>query len=77
MIGKTVYENGRVYVCDDCKKNVAHFKSHKAAISASWAVSRDYTNCYCPECAPAHRKGAAIKVERLPSGWIQLSINSR
>lgn len=54
MIGKTVYGSGRNYVCDDCKY-VDRFKSMKSAISAGWAISRDYKRCYCPDCAPAHR----------------------
>lgn len=55
MIGKINYEDGRTYICDDCRKNVCKFKSHKAAIAAGWAISRDYTKCYCPDCAPYHR----------------------
>lgn len=55
MIGKVRFENGRNYLCDDCQKAVERFTSHKAAIAAGWAVSRDYTKCYCPSCAPFRR----------------------
>lgn len=55
MIQKTRYEDGRNYVCDDCKNAVGKFGSIKAAIAAGWAVSRDYRRCYCPDCAPRHR----------------------
>lgn len=65
MIGKTVWEYGRNYVCDDCSRKAAKFKSHRAAKAAGWAVSRDYTKCYCPSCAPEHRhtgRGGAKQV---------------
>ena len=55
MISTTVRPTGRNYLCDDCRKVLEVFKSHKAAIAAGWAVSRDYKNCYCPHCAPKHR----------------------
>lgn len=55
MIGKITYADGRNYLCDDCNKKVGKFKSIKAAIAAGWAVSRDYTKCYCPTCAPFRR----------------------
>lgn len=55
MISKTIYTDGRNYLCDDCNKELVKFKSHKAAIAAGWAVSRDYQKCYCPNCAPKHR----------------------
>ncbi len=46
------------YVCDDCGA-VGEFTSYVKARGAGWAISRDYSNCYCPECAPAHRLGGA------------------
>ena len=55
MIGKITYADGRNYLCDDCNKNVGRYKSHKAAIADGWAISRDYTKCYCPACAPSRR----------------------
>lgn len=55
MISKIVYTDGRNYLCDDCKRCVERFKSHKAAKLAGWAISRDYTKCYCPTCAPFRR----------------------
>lgn len=55
MISKTIYLDGRTYLCDDCRRVVNKFKSYKEAIAAGWAVSRDYTKCYCPKCAPNHR----------------------
>lgn len=76
MIGKTVYENGRVYLCDRCKIVVVHFKSHKAAKAAGWAISRDYTKCYCPACAPLQRntgRGGARAI--LPPGRKQIAID--
>lgn len=67
------------YVCDDCGTTAA-FTSYKKARAAHWAVSRDYSNCYCPACAPEHRKGGAngkripLSRQRLPQGFEQLSI---
>lgn len=55
MISKIIFENGREYTCDDCKKSVELFKSRKVALKAGWAVSRDYQKCYCPKCAPFRR----------------------
>lgn len=54
MIGRIKYEDGRNYVCDDCRK-IKRFISLRAAKFGGWAVSRDYRRCYCPDCAPAHR----------------------
>ena len=65
------------YTCDDCKDN-AIFKSYTKARGAGWAMSKDYTSCYCPECAPEHRRGGASgKPSRgrwLPNGFEQISI---
>lgn len=64
MIGRITYEYGRVYVCDDCKKNFGRFKSYDEAKNAGWAIGRGRRNCYCPKCAPRHRhvgRGAAAK----------------
>ena len=55
MIGNIRFEDGRNYICDDCKQTTKKFTSHKAALAAGWAVSRDYTKCYCPNCAPLRR----------------------
>lgn len=54
MINRIRYEDGRLYVCDDCR-SVEKFNSLLAAKSAGWGISRDYRRCYCPECAPRHR----------------------
>lgn len=55
MIGKTIYIDGRNYLCDDCKKVVKPFKSLKQARKSGWAIARDRKMCYCPKCAPRHR----------------------
>lgn len=66
------------YLCDDCGA-VGEFTSYVKARAAHWAVSRDYSNCYCPVCAPEHRKGGANgkRITRrhiLPKGYEQLKI---
>lgn len=66
------------YDCDDCHVT-AVFKSYKKARAAGWAVGGNYENCYCPECAPPHRLGAAKKKNNPPKPWLpdgfeQLSI---
>lgn len=49
----------KTYKCDDCGAE-AEFTSYKLARTVGkWAVSKDYKNCYCPDCAPDHRKGGA------------------
>lgn len=55
----------RIYICDDCGAR-GEFTSYVKARAAHWAVSRDYSNCYCPKCAPEHRKGGA-NGKRTPS----------
>lgn len=47
-----------LYTCDDCGTQDT-FSSYLKARAASWAISKDYKRCYCPECAPAHRLGGA------------------
>ena len=54
MISRIIYENGRNYICEDCRKT-ERFKSILAAKAAGWGISRDYRRCYCPDCAPRHR----------------------
>lgn len=66
------------YICDDCGQE-ARFSGYQQARRAGWAVSKDYKNCYCPRCAPSHRKGKATEknfeiVAELPNGWEQLKI---
>ncbi len=46
------------YICDDCGAT-CEFTSYVKARAASWAISRDYSRCYCPMCAPDHRVGGA------------------
>lgn len=55
MIGENVIRGQRAYSCDDCKNHTEWYRSHKAAIAAGWAISRDYKKCYCPTCAPFRR----------------------
>ncbi len=57
------------YTCDDCKTQ-AIFKSYIKARSAGWAIAKDYANCYCPECAPAHRLGGANGKTTSPKKWL-------
>lgn len=54
MIGKTIYADGRNYLCDDCNR-LEKFQSIEAARAAGWAIARNRKNCYCPDCAPARR----------------------
>jgi len=82
MISQIRYADGRNYICDDCKKEVARFKNYSGAISAKWAVSRDRKKCYCPACAPNHRHtgrtGAPLppiaQPTWVPAGWKQETI---
>ena len=53
MISRIIYEDGRNYICEDCRK-IERFKSILAAKAAGWGISRDYRRCYCPEWAPPH-----------------------
>lgn len=55
MISKTIRENGRNYLCDDCRKVIDTFKSYDQARAAGWAISYDRQKCYCPACAPFRR----------------------
>ncbi len=74
MIGKIRYEDGRIYICDDCKQVVMKFKNENLAKKAGWAVAYARKKCYCPTCAPDHRNtgrgGAPLP---LPEGWVQPS----
>ena len=65
----------KAYVCDDCG-NRAEFTSYKKARNADWAVAKDYEKCYCPACAPAHRKGGANKVQFAPPSIQQIVIEA-
>lgn len=67
------------YVCDECDcGEKAEFSSYIKARAAGWAVAKDYSNCYCPKHAPAHRRGGANKKQNtqaaLPTGCQQLSL---
>ncbi len=73
----------KTYICDDCKTS-AEFSSYLKARAALWAISKDYKNCYCPECAPAHRLGGANGKRNtkhakptfhLPKGFEQLKMD--
>lgn len=59
----------KIYTCDDCGAR-GEFTSYVKARAASWAVSRDYKNCYCAECAPAHRLGGANGKTTAPRQWL-------
>lgn len=37
----------------------AEFKSYKKARDAGWGLGKNYSECWCPVHAPAHRKGGA------------------
>ncbi len=55
----------KTYCCDDCGRTDG-FSSYIKARAAGWAVAKDYSKCYCPNCAPLHRRGAAnAKQKRL------------
>ena len=58
----------KAYVCDDCGKKSA-FSSYIKARKAHWAVTKDYKRSFCPECAPAHRRGAAM----IPRGNVNVA----
>lgn len=67
------------YLCDDCGA-VSEFTSYVKARAAHWAVSKDYEKCYCPTCAPEHRKGGANgkrtqRRHKLHTGFEQLQFN--
>lgn len=53
----------KTYKCDDCGCK-DEFLSYKKARAAHWAVAKDYSKCYCPVCAPAHRRGGANKQQK-------------
>lgn len=67
----------KVYTCDDCP-NTASFSGYRKARAAGWAVAKDYSTCYCPACAPNHRKGKAAEKNAapLPAGFQQLKIEN-
>ena len=50
----------KTYTCDDCGAT-GEFTSYLKARAAHWAVAKDYAKCYCPACAPDHRRGGANK----------------
>lgn len=72
------------YECDDCGETATFSSRDKARKKGGWAVGRNNKNCYCPECAPAHRLGGAngkrtssraSRQQWLPKGFEQLSID--
>lgn len=66
----------KLYICDDCGRE-DEFTSYIKARKASWAVAKDYSKCYCPNCAPDHRRGGANskkELSELPQGWQQLKL---
>ncbi len=67
------------YICDDCGRT-AEFNGYRRARAAGWAISKQYTKCYCPDCAPRHRRGKAAdkngEPPQLPKGWEQMEIES-
>lgn len=71
----------KLYKCDDCGREDKFASYNKARKKGGWAVSADYKNCYCPNCAPKHRFGGATKANvrtgsELPAGWEQLKIDN-
>lgn len=46
------------YICADCGRE-GEFNGYRQARAAHWAISKHYTKCYCPLCAPNHRRGKA------------------
>ncbi len=67
------------YKCDDCP-NTATFSGYRKAREAGWAVAKDYSTCYCPLCAPNHRRGKAAEKNaesvQLSDSWKQLKIEN-
>lgn len=67
----------KTYVCDNCGRK-DEFSSYIKARKADWAVAKNYLKCYCPQCAPKHRRGGANTKSKqrsvLPKGFRQLSI---
>lgn len=61
MIDKVITPQGRKYKCDDCRKSEAFFKNYTVARNAGWAIAYFRDSCYCPDCAPKHRRGEAKK----------------
>ena len=65
------------YKCDDCG-HTATFSGYRKARVAGWAGAKDYSTCYCPLCAPNHRRGKAADKNgdppQLPNGWEQLKL---
>lgn len=49
------------YCCDDCKTAATFASKNKARKQGGWAIARDNKKCYCPSCAPEHRKGKAAE----------------
>lgn len=65
----------KLYICDDCGRE-DEFTSYIKARNAGWAVAKDYSRCYCPSCAPEHRRGGAIKDRHNVAGMSeQLTLN--
>ena len=46
------------YICADCGRE-DEFNGYRQARAAGWAISKSYVKCYCPDCAPLHRRGKA------------------
>lgn len=57
------------YICDDCG-TVGTFQGYRQARAAGWAISKSYTKCYCPNCAPDHRRGKAADKNACPPQWL-------
>ena len=67
----------KLYKCDDCGRK-DEFTSYVKARAADSPISKYYKKCYCPNCAPNHRLGAANNANTggLPQGWEQLKIDN-
>lgn len=69
--------NLKTYTCKDCKVT-GEFTGYRQARRENWAINKSYTKCYCPNCAPRHRRGKAAdkngEPPQLSKGWEQLEI---
>lgn len=49
-----------ILICADCRRRERFSARSRIALyeqvrGDGWAISRGRTNCYCPDCAAAHR----------------------
>ncbi len=75
---KAMLPTDKNYICADCGRET-EFRGYRQARAAGWAISKSYVKCYCPDCAPLHRRGKAADknfetITQLPDGWEQLKL---